>query len=269
VLSLLLVLGSGSLPWYGQSITLEQSGVPSNSSYVDQYYQAFYIYHLQNCPDVNCTLVNSLIVTAPTTEGISLWKLNSQEPTMYTRIVFLICWLCQLSNLIFLPLAFSVEKRSSWASMLGFVAAGISVVVFIFIPSAMKLDLGDECFNASYAHNGHSPCNSLSKKEDLFGSQVQVVWGPSLGFYLALAAFGLIGVVFMLTVYLKPCRISKLPSFLKWMNPEASDVEDSQSFKEAEGLLGENHSRVNSSGFQADFSNQANLSDHFFTDESR
>jgi hypothetical protein len=180
---------------------------------------------------------------------------------MFTRIVFLVCWLCQICLLIFLPLAFSVERRSSWAAIAGLLIATISVVGFIFIPAAMKYDLGDACFDASFPHSAQSPCTSLSQKEELFDSQVTLKWGPALGFYFAVASLGLIAMVFTIAVYLNPCTSIRIPLALKWLNSDISDaesVEDSQSFKENAPL-------VNDKEISRD--RQASLSDHFLSDE--
>ena len=142
VLMLLIVL-SCVLPWYTQSVETKET-TPSGGNATGTalvLYQMFYRYGSNNCPDASLCTAQQWLLDGPA-DGMSLWTYDSSLRD--TRLVFTCAWLVEMAALLIVPLVFfRMVNLSSVAALVGFIAVGAAVFVFLMLPAALLRDLGE------------------------------------------------------------------------------------------------------------------------------
>lgn len=212
---LLLVVLSCTLPWYTQSVetkeTTSSGGNATGTALV--LYQMFYRYGSNDCPDASLCTAQTWLLDGPS-DGMSLWTYDSSLRD--TRLVFTSAWLVEMAALLLIPLVyFRMVNVSSVAALLGFLAAGGAVFVFLLLPAALLGDLGEDCLYSQLPGNFSSADKSACR--DFVGDQeytytyeatgeeqrLELQWGPSIGWYTSVMAIGMAVVVLAIAVYRK------------------------------------------------------------------
>ena len=199
------------------------------------YYQAFYLFNIpacnlsSSCPN---TLQSAFLVDVPGITGAVIWRTQDKpEPLRTTRVLFFICWGFQAISLIAIVLTLSRGRHSNVAAAVAFISSGSSVVLFMFLPSALAADYGSDCTSSvTPALTLPSPCTHLwhTQEQTANNQPVNEVWGPALGYYVAFGNLVIQATLYILCLFVNPCILPPAPIYVVTSEEEGNTDSDTR-----------------------------------------
>ena len=170
---MILFVLAGSFPWYYErgEINLIQT------RRLNVAFQFFYEVAWDKCSADYCDL----------NMDFEYWEFSSS--TTMTRLVFGLSWSFTILGGIYAVLAMFKGEKYGTCALTSAILTTLGICCFFFISPAIRSD-------SSYCNAG--PCDSFAGSNSFAGQSVS--WGPTFGFYFAVAA-----VCWMVILYLLEC----------------------------------------------------------------